>query len=267
MEKESLISSLKERIGENDFNAISRRSVETIIEPLLPMFADDEKVTEETYALPVALLKSFIGQSRHDIAAGIKSEKERYEAEKEKAVKDAVEAYKNSLEKDKDKGGEKEKKGEGAKQTDDIDSIIEDKFKSLLESLTGEEGAIGKLNNSLNTFINEYNERRKAEKVSDIQARIRENLQGLGETNVKLINLAIKEVDFDGDKDFDTLLKEVKAEYESLFKEFYGDGVRPFAGGAGGESSSTSFKSYIERQQKLAEQQAKDAEALQKKMI
>ena len=50
MEKESLIASLKERIGETDFNAISRRSVETIIEPMLPLFADDEKVTEETFA-------------------------------------------------------------------------------------------------------------------------------------------------------------------------------------------------------------------------
>lgn len=266
MEKESLINSLKERIGENDFNAISRRSVETIIEPLLPMFADDEKVTEETYALPVALLKSFIGQSRHELAEGIKAEKQRFESEKDRAVKDAVEAFKKANKPD-IKPDIKPNKDSDDVKPDDINAVIDRKFQEMLEGLTGKEGAIGKLNESLSTFINDYNTKREQEKLSDIQGRIRKDLTSLGETKVKLIDLAIKEVDFSGDKDYDTLFKAVKEEYESLFKDIYGDGISPFKGGAGGEGSDATFKSYIERQKEIAKRQEEEADALRKKMI
>lgn len=264
MEKESLINSLKERIGENDFAAISRRSVETIIEPLLPMFADDDKVTDDTYALPVALLKSFIGQSRHDIAEGVKSEKARLEAEKEKAVKAAVDAIRAEYDK-KDK--EPEQKPEPQKPAEpDINGIIAAEVQKALQGLTGEGGALGKLTNSFNTFINDYNKRKTEETEASVRQRITRELEEMGADKGKVIELALRDLSF-GDRSYDDLFKEAKTNYETLYKELYSNGPMPFAGGSGETDSVSGFKSFLKRKQELADRQEKDAEALRTKMM
>ncbi len=266
MEKESLINSLKERIGENDFAAISRRSVETIIEPLLPMFADDEKVTDETYALPVALLKSFIGQSRHDIADAVKAEKSRLETEKDNAVRDAVEALRAEYEKDKDKDKEPDPDN-GKESQDDIDGLIAAKIKEAFTGLTGKDGALGKLTESFNTFIDAYNKEREAESANDLKKRLTEALERLGADQPTVVELAIEKLDFKSGKDFDSLLGEAKSGYEGLYKRLYSNGPMPFAGDSGDSDASTGFKSYLKRKQDEADRQAKDAESLRTKMM
>lgn len=266
MEKESLINSLKEKIGENDFNAISRRSVETIIEPLLPMFADDDKVTDETYAIPVALLKSFIGQSRHDIAEGIKAEKTRYEAEKEKAVNDAVAALRAEYEK-KNKPATEPKPAEKTEPaSDDINSIIAAKIQEAFSGLTGKDGALGKLTDSFNTFIDSYNKEREMENTNDLKKRLTGALEELGADQSAVVELAIEKLNFK-DKDYETLFIEAKSNYEELYKRLYANGPQPFAGGSSQESSDSGFKAYIARQQELANRQAEDAKALRGKMM
>lgn len=265
MEKESLINSLKERIGENDFNAISRRSVETIIEPLLPMFADDEKVTDETYALPVALLKSFIGQSRHDLAEGIKSEKARLEADKQKAIDAAVDAAKQEWGKKNEPqdSADSEPKGDTNKGTEDINALIEKKF----EALMSKDGALGKLTEGFNTFINDYNKRRTEETEASLRQRITRGLEDMGADKSKVIELALRDLKFDAEKSYDDLFKEAKDGYESLYKELYANGPMPFAGGSGEKDSDAGFKSYLKRKQEEADRQAEDAKALRTKML
>ena len=270
MEKESLINALKERIGEPDFNAISRRSIETIIEPLMPMFAEDDKVTEDTYAIPVAMLKSFIGQSRHDIAEGIKSEKARFEAEKDQAVKDAVAALKAQMA----KPDPKEPDPAATKGShDDINTLIEQKMTAMLEGLTGKDGAIGKLTDSFNTFINDYNTKRQQERVEDLRGRVKSELVGLEDDRIKerydvpfIVDLALRDVDFGKESAYADLLAEAKKRYEFYFPKF-APGVKPFVGGGNGESTDNSFQDYIKRQQKDAERQAEDARALREKMM
>ena len=216
MEKESLINSLKERIGENDFNAISRRSVETIIEPLLPMFADDEKVTDETYALPVALLKSFIGQSRHDIAEGIKSEKARLEADRQKTIDAAIEAAKLEWSKKNAQNDDPKADPKPASQEPaDINAIIERKF----EALMSKDGALGKLTEGFNTFINDYNKRRTEETEASLRQRIAKGLEDMGADKGKVIELALRDLKFDSEKSYDDLFKEAKDGYEALFRQ------------------------------------------------
>lgn len=269
MEKESLISALKERIGEPDFAAISRRSIETIIEPMMPMFADDEKVTEDTYAIPVAVLKSFIGQSRHDIAEGVKAEKSRFEAEKDKAVKDAVEAYKSSLTSTPSTAPHKT---EGA--NDDVNAIIEQKMSEMLAGLTGKDGAIGKLTDSLNTFISDYNARQQQEKVENIRERVKSELVELEDSSVKdsidvpfMVDMALRDVDFSQEKDYASLLAESKKRYEFYFQKFGPKNAAPFAGGAGGETPDASFQAYLKGRQAEADRQESDAKALREKMM
>ena len=265
MEKESLINSLKERIGENDFAAISRRSVETIIEPLLPMFADDEKVTEETYALPVALLKSFIGQSRHEIAEGVKAEKARLEADKDKAVKDAVAAALAGGGKNKEPEPKPEPASEPA--PNDINGLIAAKVQEAFSGLTGKDGALGKLTESFNTFIDAYNKERELESTNDLKKRLTEALEGLGADQPAVVELAIEKLDFKGGKDYEALFGEAKSGYEELYKRLYANGPQPFAGVGSQETSKSGFKAYIARQQEIAEREAKDAEALRGKMM
>lgn len=270
MEKESLISSLKERIGENDFNAISRRSVENIIEPLLPLFADDEKVTEETYAIPVAMLKSFIGQTRHDIAASVKAERDALESRQKealaKAVKDAVDAERQKWE---------SKNGEGKKHPDpdprdgtpDVDSVVDRKISEMMEKLTGADGAIGKLTSTVETFIADAQKRRKAETEASIKERITSALAGMGADNDTILELAIEKLKFGDTPDYDALFAQAKSEYETYYKKLYANGPTPFAGAPGESGSDKQFKDFIARRQEEAEQQAKDAEVLRGKMI
>lgn len=270
MEKESLITSLKERIGENDFNAISRRSVETILEPLMPLFADDEKVTEDTYAIPVAMLKSFIGQTRHDIAESIKAEKEnlesRRQADIDKAVKDAVAAAQAQWEKGKDPKATHPAEGSDPTPSD-VDSMIDKKLSEMLEKLTGKEGAIGKLTSTVETFITDAKNRRKAETEAELKSRITVALENLGADNETLVELALERLKFGDEPNYETLLAQAKSEYETYYKKLYANGPQPFTGVPGGSGSDTQFKDYIARQQAKAEQQAKDAESLRGKMM
>lgn len=266
MEKESLIQALRERIGENDFAAISSRSVETIIEPLLPLFADDDKVTEQTYELPVALLRSFIGQSRHAIAESVKAERERLEGEKAQAVKDAVEAYRASHE----GGAVKDKPADTPSQgadTVDVDALVERKFTDMVASLTGADGAIGKLTKSLDTFINDYNATREREREDGVRTRVREALENLGADNATVLDIALGGVDFKQDKSFEELLASAKGGYESLYKKLYANGPQPFAGAPGETGSDRQFEDFISRRKEESERQAKDAEVLRGKMI
>lgn len=270
MEKESLISSLKERIGENDFNAISRRSVENIIEPLLPMFADDEKITEETYAIPVAMLKSFIGQTRHDIAASVKAEREALEDRQKdalaKAVKDAVEAERAKWE-SKNGEGNKHPEPEPKEGTTDVDSVIDRKISEMLEKLTGSDGAIGKLTSTVETFIADAQNRRKAETEASIKERITSTLESMGADNETILELAIEKLKFGDNPDYDALFSQAKSEYETYYKKLYANGPTPFAGAPGESGSDKQFKDFIAKRQEEAEQQARDAEALRGKMI
>lgn len=265
MEKESLINSLKERIGENDFNAISRRSVETIIEPLLPMFADDEKVTEETYALPVAMLKSFIGQSRHAIAEGIKSEKARLEADRQKTIDAAIEAAKLEWSKKNEQNDDTkgEPKSEPKQDSTDINALIEKKF----EALMSKDGALGKLTEGFNTFINDYNKRRTEETEASLRQRITRGLEDMGADKSKVIEIALRDLKFDNEKSYDDLFREAKDNYEALYKELYANGPMPFAGGSGEKDSNADFNAYLKRKQDEAARQEKDAEALRTKMM
>lgn len=86
MEKESLIEGLRSRLGDNAA-AVSDRSYDEIATAALPMFADDDKVTDDTWKVPVQMLSSLVGQYRHDVADGIAKGKDTWTAEQGEANK------------------------------------------------------------------------------------------------------------------------------------------------------------------------------------
>lgn len=148
MEKETLIQNLKDRVGENDFSVLSQRTIDSIIDPIMPMFADDEKVTDDTYTLPVNMLRSYIGQYRHDLADGMKNGKTAWENEQKtnlaKAVEQAVSDAKKQWEQDNvtKATAEPQVKEQTAISADDV-------VQKVLENLNGEKGALSEMKSLL----------------------------------------------------------------------------------------------------------------------
>ncbi len=264
MEKEKLIQNLREKIGENDFSVLSQRTIDNIVEPLLPIFADDDKVTDETYNFPINVLKSYIGQYRHDLAEGLVKGKATWENEQKSKTADAV---KKALEEERLKNQPEEKE---VKQPEDVNELIEAKFTTMLEKLTSGDGAIGKITNKLDTFINGFNEREKSAKISNLKESLKDYLLNTRQAEREpVVNLAIRELSIDEASDLDKLKIEAEKNYERLFKELYGDtSAVPFAGGAGGGNDKNSaFNAYIREQEAKAEAEAKNAEVIKGHLV
>lgn len=269
MEKNLLIQNLKSKAG---IDNLSDRTYDEVATVLLPQFADDEKITDESWNLPIQMLKSMSGQLRHEVADGITKGKTQWETEQkaaqQKAIDDAMAAFKEKWEKehqtadpDKDKYKDKDKT---------LDQQIADAIAKAMGGLTAEDGALGKLTKQ----FTDYMAKQEQEKKDAIVKKIREDLKSyLLDTRLAdrepVVNLAIKEIEIKEDSDFDKLKIEVEKKYEAKYKEFYGDtGSGPYAGGAGGGTNTNKeFEEFIKQRKAEADAAAKDTEALEKKMM
>lgn len=280
MNKETLIQNLKQKVGETDFNVLSTQTVDGIITPLLPMFADDEKVNDTTYELPVQLLKNYIGQYRHDvkagITAGIDGEKTRLAGEKEAAIA----AFKEQWEKDHptENGGNGNGDGSGTgdnngggggMSADDISKKVDELFAAKLTELTGKDGTIGKLNELLASLESQ----RKAEKISAIKAAIEQHItekEGgeLTHEQSRALHYAIKDFSIDEKATVDDLKKTFEKVYEETYKDLYPNGGMPFASANGnaGEGNSA-FEDFMKRRGEVSKTAAEEQEELKKKFV
>ena len=271
MEKNLLIQNLKTKAG---IDNLSDRTYDEVATVLLPQFADDEKITDESWNLPIQMLKSMSGQLRHEVADGITKSKAQWETEQkaaqQKAIDDAMAAFKTQWEKDHPDPN----KPDPNKPDPNAEKTLEEKIAAAvakaMEGVTGEEGSIGKLTKQ----FTDYMAKTEQEKKDAIVNKIREDLKSyLLDTRLAdrepVVNLAIKEMEIKEDSDFDKLKIEVEKKYEALYKDFYGDsGSGPYAGGAGGGTNSNKeFEVFIKQRQKEAEAAAKDTEALEKQMM
>ena len=78
MEKEILIQNLRERLGADKSGVISDRTMDALAQEWLPQFADDSKITDETWKFPVLMLNNYAGQKLHDDAATAEKLKKEY---------------------------------------------------------------------------------------------------------------------------------------------------------------------------------------------
>ena len=96
MEKEILIQNLRERLGADKSGVISDRTMDALAQEWLPQFADDSKITDETWKFPVLMLNNYAGQKLHDDAATAERLKKEYgdklNQDLEKKLKEAKEA-------------------------------------------------------------------------------------------------------------------------------------------------------------------------------
>ena len=272
MEKNLLIQNLKSKAGVDN---LSDRTFDEVATLFLSQFEDDEKVTDETYAVPLQMLKTMSGQLRHDVAEGITNGKAQWENDhktaQQKAIEDAVAAAKAEWEKDNPKPVAQQQQPQPQQpQEATLEEKIAAAVAKAMEGVTGEEGSIGKLTKQFTDYIAKTEQEKKDALVN----RIREDLKSylLDERfadREPVVNLAIKEMEIKEDSDFDKLKIEVEKKYERLYKEFYGDsGSGPYAGGAGGGTNTNKeFEDFIKQRKAEADAAAKEADELEKGLV
>lgn len=269
MEKESLIASLREKSGVDN---LSERTIAEVAQAAMPLFVDDDKITEETWKPFVQMLKSVSGQYRHDVADGIAGGKSQWEndakAAQQKAVADALAAAKAEWEK-----SVKPEVKPTVEQPADMTKLVADAVAKAMEGLTGENGAIGKMNKQFTEYVARAEQEKKESIINNKRNALREYLLDERMADREpVVNLAIKDLEISHDSDLDKLKVLVEKKYEELYKEFYGDSAgSPFAGGMGGagngQDSKAEFDKFIAAKKAEQDKEAQDAEELKKLMM
>ena len=277
MEKDILIQGLRDRIGEDDAKVISDKTFDGVATEVLSAFADDSKITDETWKLPVALLKQFAGQKRFDEKTFTEKFKvdyaKEYATQHEKdvetriqtAVAKALEDYKKAHpEKKVDDAG-----GSGGTVTDDLESKVNAAVAKALEGITGKDSELSKSLASINSFVKSQQEREKTEVLNRVKTQLKEHLKALKANNEACIDDALDDIDYGENPTFDGLKQAVISAYEKRYKRYYADGGKPFGGdstgGAGGSSSYV--KERIEQLKKEAADSANYATELEKTFV
>jgi len=278
MEKDILIQGLKTRIGEDDAKIISDKTFDGVATEVLSLFADDTKVTEETWKLPVALLKQFAGQKRFDEKSFAESFKDKYskqyQAEHEKdvetrintAVAKALEDYKKEHP---ENGGNGNGNGNGGSSADDIDAKVQDAVKKALAGLTGADSEFGKMSATMNKFMQSQIEREKTATLNSVKSELKKHLVALKANNEACIDDALDDIEYGENPTFEGLKQAAVSAYEKRYKRYYADGGKPFGGdGTGGQEEENGFlKKTIARLKKEAEDSATYATEQEKTFV
>lgn len=269
MEKNLLIQNLKSKAGVDN---LSDRTFDEVATLFLPQFAEDDKVTDESYAIPLQMLKTMSGQLRHDVAEGITNGKSQWESEQktaqQKAIDDAVAAFKAQWEKDHPVN--EPPKNEPPKEEKTIEEKIAEAVKAAMGGLTAEDGALGKITKQFTDYMAKQEQEKKDAAINKIREDLKSYLLDVRLAEREpVVNLAIKELTIKEDSDIDKLKVDVEKLYEAKYKEFYGDGGGgPYAGGAGGGANSNKeFEDYIKQKQAEAEAAAKETKELESHLM
>ena len=259
MEKEALISALKEK---SQVDNLSERTIDEVANMFLPMFAEDDKITDDSWKLPVQMVKTMSGQLRHDLSGGINDFKTKFAADNKdaqaKAIADAIAAAKVEWEKANPKPEAKkpEKKEE---PNQDVDQKVADAVAKAIAGLTGEEGTLGKLSKQFSDFLTQQAEKDKAAAVANVREQIKSYLVGRGvEEDDYAMEIALEKLEIGDKPDIAALKAKAEKDYEAIYGRMHkGEGASPLKSDGGGKGGvSPLIKSHIERVAK----EAKDAE-------
>lgn len=279
MEKELFQTTLMEKAKAANNNSpidnLSERTISEVVNLFLPSFADDTKITDESWKVPVEMVKTMSGQLRHDMSGGIAAFKTQFETEQkaqmEKDKQAAIDAFKEEWEKTHPTPTPTPTPTpEPTKTEPDIDKKIADAMAKAMEGLTGEDGALGKLSKQFSDYLKTQAEKEKAATEADVRSQVREYLidRGVEEEDFAL-EYTLEKLVIGEKPDVNALKTKAEKDYEAYYKKIHkNDGAQPFkGGGGGGTDSNTEFENYIKDKQALAAQEAKDAEALRKNMM
>ena len=264
MQKDILIQELRTRVGEDDAKVISDKTFDGFAENYLSLFEKDDEITDDTWKAPVAALKMFAGQKRHDDKVFTERYKSEYEAQHQKdvdariadATAKAIEEFKKTLENEGDGDGD----GEGTKPDPKADDGMEERMRAIMENALKErDKQIEDFKNTIKELTESQKEREKTARIGSVKSALKQYLLDLKAGNEACIDDAHDGIDYGDEPSLEDFKQTAVAAYEKRYKRYYGDGGKPFggesAGGSGGGSGSI-VKSHIERVQ----QQVKDTE-------
>lgn len=271
MEKELFLSTLK---GKAQVDNLSDRTYDEVATLWLPQFADDSKITDESWNLPVQMLKTMSGQLRHDVSLGIANGKSQWENDatnaKQKAIEEAIANAKAEWEKNITKPKPDTKPIDTTKN---IEDLVAAAVAKAMGGLTGEEGVIGKQSKKLDDFIAAFTAKEKAQTEADVRRQIRDSLIARGvEEDDYALEITMEKLAIGDNPDVVALTAQAEKDYEAIYKRMYkNNGVQPFGGGAGGagngNDSKAEFEKFIQQKNAEKEKEAKDAEELKKLMM
>lgn len=273
MEKELFQSTLLEKAKAANNNApidnLSERTITEVVNLFLPQFADDTQITDESWNLPVQMVKTLSGQLRHDTSAGINAFKTQFEetnkTAQEKAIADAVAAAKADWEKNHPTN--EPPKNETPKQEPDIDKLVSDKVGEALKGLTGEDSELGKLSKQLSEFLKRQAAKEKAATEADIRSQVRDYLIGRGvEEDDFALEYTLEKLVIGDNPDVNALKTKAEKDYEANYKKIHkGDGAQPFAGdGCQGGSVVSEIEKWKKNREGAAADEAAAAAELEK---
>ena len=263
MEKELFQSTLLDKAKAANNNApidnLSERTINEVVALFLPSFADDEKITDESWNLPVQMVKTLSGQLRHDTSLGINDFKTKYAEEQktanQKAIDDAVAAFKEQWEKDHPSQQQQQQQ----QQQPDIAKLVAEQVAEQMKGLTGENSEFGKLSKQFGDFLKMQEEQTKANAIANVRNQVKEYLLGRGvEEDDYALEITLEKLTIGENPDVAALKTQAEKDYEAIFKRMHKDdgAIPPFAGGQGKGKLPPFIQSHIDR----AAQEAKDAQ-------
>lgn len=278
MEKDILIQNLRTKVGEDNCKSISDKTFEGIANVYLPLFADDSKITDETWKFPVAALNEFAGQKRYDekvFAEKFKTDyAKEYATQHEKDVEEriraaaekAVEEYKKDHP-DKDGNG-----GDGGEKNneEDLNKKVNDAVAKAMAGLTGADSELGKSLATISEFVKNQTEREKTATRNRVKTELKNHLVALKANNEACIDDALDDIEYGDTPTFDGLKQSAIAAYEKRYKRYYADGGKPFGGdstGGNGGDGSSFVKNRIEQLKKEAADNASYAAEQEKTFV
>ena len=185
MEKELFISTLKEKTGVDN---LSERTIDEVASLFLPDFADDASITDDSWKVPVQMVKTMSGQLRHDLSGGINDFKTKFEEEskaaQQKAIADAVAAAKAEW--------EKEHGGNGGESGSGDSADLDKKIAAAVAKATAEQNkAFETLNKQFGDYMKLVSEREKAQAVTNVRDQIKNYLSAVV---LRRMNMPLKSV-------------------------------------------------------------------------
>lgn len=265
MEKDILIQNLKTKLGEDTASVISEKTFGGIAELYLSQFADDSAITDETWVQPLAILKEYAGQKRHDdklfaekfkadYAKEFASQHEKDVEERIKvATEKALEEYKKTLEPPKKEGSADE----------DLDKKVGEAVAAAIAGLTGDDGAIGKLTKTVDDFTKTFKAQEKTASEKKLRSELTAYLKERKADKEAVVELTVSQIEIGENPDMAELKVLAEKNYESNYKKFYGDGTPPFGGGGGG-GGDTFVTARLKRLEEEAKESADYAASIEK---
>ena len=272
MEQETLVSELRNRVGDPD---ISERTINQVAQSALPMFADDSKITDDLWNFAVTTVKSAVGQERAARKDWITKQQETLAESDKKAREQWQKEFEAKWAEDHKPTppADGKSKPDGTGGDDKVDKAVSEALKGYNAKLFGEDGKSGLIGAQLaatSEFIKQSNAKAKEARIESMRKELKDYLVGKKASREPVINLAIKEMNLDDNTDIDKAKIEVEKSYEAKFKEFYGDGGKPFGGesaGGGEANPDEDVKKFLESRAKEREERQKRIDEMKKSFV